>query len=111
MPPRPAGAASPAAAGAAVAMTSPTATPPRRLTLLTRADCHLCDEMLTAVQPLAAELGLALAVVDVDAEPALEAAYGERVPVLFAGDPGGGVELCRFRLDRGRVVAAVRASP
>ena len=59
------------------------------LTLLTRAYCHLCDEMLAAVRPLAAASGAILAVIDVDANPWLERLYGDRVPVLFAGDPDG----------------------
>jgi hypothetical protein len=77
------------------------------LTLLGRACCHLCDEMLDAVRPLAAKRGATVAVVDVDTEPALERAFGDRVPVLFAGDPSGGAELCHFRLDRARVEAAL----
>ena len=39
---------------------------------------------------------------DVDAEPALEREFGDRVPVLFAGDPADGAELCHFRLDYSR---------
>ena len=81
-----------------------------KLTLLTRSCCHLCDEMLLAVKPLAAARGVAIAVVDVDGDPALEATYGERVPVLFAGAPGGGIELCHFRLDRARVDEALASS-
>lgn len=81
--------------------------PGLKLTLLTRAYCHLCDEMLAAVSPLAAARGAIVAVVDVDADPALEAAFGERVPVLFAGDPTEGVELCHYHLDRARVEQAL----
>ena len=77
------------------------------LTLLGRAYCHLCDEMLDAVRPLAVLRGAVVVVVDVDAEPALEREFGDRVPVLFAGDPAGGAELCHFRLDRARVEAAL----
>ena len=74
-----------------------------QLTLLTRAYCHLCDEMLDALRPLAAARGRdGRTSIDVDAEPALEAACGELVPVLFAGDAGDGVELCHYRLDRAR---------
>ena len=79
------------------------------LTLLTRAYCHLCDELLAAVRPIAASHGAALEVVDVDADPGLEAAYGELVPVLFAGAPAPGAELCRYRLDRARVLEALAA--
>jgi hypothetical protein len=80
------------------------------LTLLSRAYCHLCDEMLEAVRPIAAAHGAGLAVVDVDTDRALEAAYGDLVPVLFAGKPGDDRELCRHRLDRTRVDAYL-ASP
>ena len=78
-----------------------------KLTLLARAYCHLCDEMLDAVRPLAALRGATVTVIDVDTEPALEQAFGDRVPVLFAGDPAGGAELCHFRLDRARVEAVL----
>jgi Glutaredoxin-like domain (DUF836) len=78
-----------------------------KFTLLTRAYCHLCDDMLAAVRPLAAARGAPIDVIDVDADPALEQAFGERVPVLFAGDPASGVELCHYRLDPARVEAAL----
>jgi len=84
-----------------------------RLTLLTRAYCHLCDEMYEALKPLAAAHGVAIASVDVDAEPLLEGAYGDRVPVLFSGEPGSGEEICHYRLDRKRLdawFATVRSS-
>lgn len=81
------------------------------LTLLGRAYCHLCDEMLAALTPLAVRHGVEVTVVDVDADPGLDAAYGERVPVLFLGPPGSGVELCHYRLDAARVIAALAAPP
>lgn len=80
------------------------------LTLLTRAYCHLCDEMLAALRPVAVANAASIALVDVDADSALEAEYGDHVPVLFAGAPGDGRELCRHRFDRARVVAALAAS-
>ena len=82
-----------------------------KLTLLTRAYCHLCDEMLAAIRPIAASHAAPLDVVDVDGDPALEAAYGELVPVLFAGAPATGEELSRYRLDRARVLEALADSP
>jgi hypothetical protein len=80
-----------------------------RLTLLYRAYCHLCDEMLAALRPLAAAGGAAIDVVDVDApeNAALEAAWGDKVPALFAGRPEGGILLCWYHLDRSQVEAAV----
>jgi len=80
---------------------------PMILTLVSRSYCHLCDEMLAAVRPLAAAADATVTVVDVDADPTLEAAYGDRVPVLFAGEPGSGDELCHFRVDVRRVEAAL----
>jgi Glutaredoxin-like domain (DUF836) len=69
---------------------------PPSLTLLVRAYCHLCDEMRDAVRPLVAKAGLALDEIDVDTDPALEALWGDRVPVLLDGER----ELCHYRLDR-----------
>ena len=78
-----------------------------QLTLLGRAWCHLCDDMHAAVLPLVAAHGAVLVVIDVDADPGLEAAHGDRVPVLFLGVPDGGVELCHFHVDLPRVSAAL----
>jgi len=77
------------------------------LTLLSRAYCHLCDEMRDAVMPIAIRHGVAIAEVDVDAHPALEAAFGERVPVLLLGAPTNGIELCHYHLDAETVEAAL----
>ncbi|CAB3643312.1 glutaredoxin family protein [Paraburkholderia rhynchosiae] len=75
------------------------------LTLYGRAWCHLCDDMRTALQPLLAEFGAQVEVVDVDSDPSLEARYNEVVPVLLCD----GVELCHYRLDEVRVRRALAA--
>ena len=67
-----------------------------KLTLLVRAYCHLCDEMREALAPLTAENGATVELIDVDADPGLEARWGDKVPVLLAGSR----ELCHFKLDR-----------
>ncbi len=77
----------------------------RRLVLYGRAWCHLCEEMLAAVLPLAAEFGATVDVIDVDTDPALVARYDELVPVLVFE----GVELACYRLDPERVRAALSA--
>ena len=77
------------------------------LTLLSRTYCHLCDEMHAALAPLAQRHGAKVVVVDVDDHPALEAAHGERVPVLFLGSPAEGIPLCHYHLDEKRVGAAL----
>jgi Glutaredoxin-like domain (DUF836) len=70
-----------------------------KVTLLVRAYCHLCDEMRDELAPLLASTKATVELFDVDADPALETLWGDKVPVLL----GGGRELCRYRLD----VAAV----
>ena len=76
---------------------------PLVLTLLTRAYCHLCDDMRVAIAPLAARFGADVIELDVDADAALEERYGERIPVLLLGSSLGGVELCHYALDRAAV--------
>jgi hypothetical protein len=78
------------------------------LTLLSRAYCHLCDEMRDAALPMAQVQGAALVEVDVDDDPDLEAVYGDRVPVLMLGPPADGVVLCQHRFDPAAVESALR---
>ena len=54
-----------------------------RLRLLTRVGCHLCENAATVLGQIAAEAGLAVTAVDVDADPELQAEYGDRVPVVL----------------------------
>jgi glutaredoxin len=54
-----------------------------RLTLLSRAGCHLCAEARAALSRLAAELGTPWDEVDVDSDRELRAEYGDRVPVIL----------------------------
>ncbi len=50
------------------------------ITLITRKDCHLCDEALGALRALGVEPELR----DVDADDELYALYDWRVPVVVA---------------------------
>jgi thioredoxin reductase (NADPH) len=67
------------------------------LTLYYRSYCGLCEEMWRALEAQRPTLGFELTVVDVDADPALEQAYGERVPVLCTPD---GSELFHYFIDQ-----------
>ena len=67
----------------------------RRLTVYSRYGCHLCTDMLQALARLQPVLDFEVTVVDVDDDTELAARYGERVPVLLAGDK----ELCCHFLD------------
>lgn len=73
----------------------------QRFTVLSRQWCHLCHVLVDALQPIADEHGWDIEVLDVDEHPALEARWGEWVPVLLHGEH----ELCHYHLDE----AAVRA--
>ena len=67
-------------------------------TLYSRSYCHLCDDMLAALEALqSATLRFTVSVVDVDADPALVARFDELVPVLYGrlDEP----ELCHYFLD------------
>ncbi|MFB6156735.1 MAG: glutaredoxin family protein [Haloferacaceae archaeon] len=67
------------------------------VTVYSREDCHLCNEALATVESAAAAVDADVTVeeVDVDEDPELRAAYGERVPyVLVDGRPA-----YKFRVD------------
>ncbi|WP_083300613.1 glutaredoxin family protein [Jeongeupia sp. USM3] len=66
------------------------------LKLYGREYCGLCLTMRDQLQPLAARHGFAVEWVDIDDNDALEALYGELVPVLADADGG---EICHYHLD------------
>jgi glutaredoxin len=66
-----------------------------RLTLLTRDGCHLCQTAAETLTRIGAEAGLVPDVVDVDANPELQAEYGDRVPVVLLD----GLEHSYFTVD------------
>ena len=66
-----------------------------RLTLLTRDGCHLCQTAAETLTRIGAEAGLVPDVVDVDADPGLQAEYGDRVPVVLLD----GLEHSYFTVD------------
>ena len=66
-----------------------------KLTLLGREYCHLCSDMLAALRQLQGRYDFDIEVVDVDRDPRLEEAWGDKVPVLLDGER----ELCHYYLD------------
>ena len=56
-----------------------------KVTLFSRQECTLCDRAIADLEALREEIPHELIVVDVDKDPALKAAYGERVPVIEVG--------------------------
>jgi hypothetical protein len=76
-------------------VTPPPAAAPR-LTLLTRPDCELCEELRRELAVLARTVSLPpLELVDVDSDPQLRRRHGLDVPVLLLD----GTVVCRHRLE------------
>ena len=74
----------------------------RGFTLYSRSYCHLCEDMLAALQALAPPgQAFEVEVIDVDADPALLERFDELVPVLYGrlDEP----ELCHYFLDEAAV--------
>ena len=82
--------------------------PPARYELVTRAGCHLCDEMAGLLDEVLPAHGLGYSLRDVDAEPGLRERFSDIVPVLLRdGKPVAKIRLDRRSLERivrGRVV-------
>jgi thiol-disulfide isomerase/thioredoxin len=67
--------------------------------LYSREYCHLCHDMLAALEDLRGEFGFQVEVIDIDADPALDEKFNDLVPVLEAD----GRELCRYFIDTAKV--------
>jgi glutaredoxin len=70
-----------------------------RLTIYSRPDCGLCEEMAQQLAGLVPDDAVAIEVVDVDRDPDLARRYGHRIPVLCID----GEFICAYRLDVARV--------
>ncbi|PWF43132.1 glutaredoxin family protein [Massilia glaciei] len=78
-------------------------------TLYSRSYCHLCEDMLAALNAMQTEtVRFTVEVVDVDADEALVARFDELVPVLF-GDLAAD-SLCHYFLDKPAVARYLAAS-
>jgi hypothetical protein len=72
-----------------------------QLTVYGRTYCHLCDDMMAALQVLQGRFAFKLLWVDVDSDSILESRLGDKVPVLMHDDR----ELCHYFLDEPVVTA------
>jgi hypothetical protein len=69
------------------------------MTLLTRPECHLCDDARAVVARVADELGLDWDEKTIAGDPELAARFGEEVPVLMVD----GVQRDFWRIDEQRL--------
>jgi hypothetical protein len=75
------------------------------LTLLTRAECSLCEQLQDELAALRSTRALPeLRLVDVDSDATLQCRYGLHIPVLLLD----GVEVCRHRLDTPELLRLLR---
>ncbi|MDP3843292.1 MAG: glutaredoxin family protein [Oxalobacteraceae bacterium] len=83
-----------------------------KFTLYSRLYCHLCDDMLQALEALRALSVFEVDVLDVDRDEALLALYDELVPVLVGCRDGAtAVQLCHYHLDVEKVRIFLAAQP
>jgi hypothetical protein len=76
-----------------------------RLTLLTRPDCGLCEQLLIELEALRAQYPIpAVALADVDADPLLQRRWGMKIPVLLLD----GAPVCQGGLDSAKLLRLLR---
>ncbi len=78
-----------------------------RLTLITRAQGHLCDVAKEAIARVAASAGVQWREVDVDADADLQAEYWDRVPVILLD----GREHGYWRVEEDRLLRDLMSGP
>ena len=61
-----------------------------------REECHLCLDMIAALQELQKQRCFSFTFVDIDDDPTLKMRYGEKIPVLTSS---GDQEICHYYLD------------
>ncbi len=71
------------------------------LTVYSRECCHLCHDMIEALDALRSVYPFAVRVVDIEDDEDLEQRYGHLVPVLIAN----GEEICHYHLDPAALAA------
>jgi hypothetical protein len=67
--------------------------------VLSRADCSLCDELLTELVDHFGDAAANIRIRDISGDDELERQYGQRIPVLLIE----GEFVCAYRLDMTRV--------
>ncbi|WP_311477983.1 glutaredoxin family protein [uncultured Gulosibacter sp.] len=74
-----------------------------RIDFYERQGCHLCDDALAVVLTAAADAGAEVVRHDIDADPELQAQYGELVPVVEIN----GVQHAQWFVEAERLRAAL----
>jgi glutaredoxin len=77
-----------------------------RVMVLTRQDCHLCEQAIEVVAAVCAETGDSYTTRDVDTDPELLRRYSDQVPVTFVD----GAQHDFWRVDPARLRTALARS-
>lgn len=77
-----------------------------RVTVYSRVGCHLCEDALTVVEVVCADLGERFEVIDIDTDADLRAEYGEQIPVTLVD----GRRHDFWRVDPARLRAALTST-
>ena len=62
-----------------------------------REECHLCQDMIFALQNLQKQESFDFRVIDIESDPDLITLYGEKIPVLVSS--ADNQEICHYFLD------------
>ena len=79
----------------------------RRITLITKPGCHLCDDARAVVEKVAAETSAEVEEIDMLEHPDLVAKYAEQIPVTLVD----GRQHDYWRVDENRLRKALSAPP
>jgi glutaredoxin len=66
-----------------------------RVDVYSRPGCHLCDEAKETIERVRRRFDFELQIIDVETDPALEAEYGEEIPVVCIN----GTKAFKYRVD------------
>ncbi len=75
----------------------------KMVTLITRVNCHLCEEAKAILERVMPDSGADWSQIDVDTDPEMRAEYGDQVPVILID----GQMHSYFRLDEARLRQAL----
>ncbi len=65
------------------------------LSIYSRPECHLCDEMFGALEKWHSRFSFKVKIIDIDQDTSLTARFAARIPLLAVGD----IEICEYHLD------------
>ncbi len=73
---------------------------------LTRTGCHLCEDALAVLRPIATKAGVGIEIIDIDLDLDLLTIYNDRVPVV---ERSNGTVIAEGVIDPGVLASAITA--